>query len=80
MPGRFGTLLTAMVSPFRDDYSLDLEGAQELAHHLFSTGTDAIVVAGSTGEAATLSHEEKGELFRAVVEAGEGRGRVIAKA
>jgi len=78
MPGRFGTLLTAMVSPFRDDYSLDLEGAQELAHHLFSTGTDAIVVAGSTGEAATLSHEEKGELFRAVVEAGEGRGRVIA--
>jgi 4-hydroxy-tetrahydrodipicolinate synthase len=78
MPGRFGTLLTAMVTPFRDDYSLDLDGAQQLARHLFETGTDAVVVAGSTGEAATLSEHEKGELFRAVVEAADGRGRVIA--
>jgi 4-hydroxy-tetrahydrodipicolinate synthase len=78
MPGRFGTLLTAMVTPFRDDYGLDLDGAQELAAHLFSTGTDTVVVAGSTGEAATLSHQEKGELFRAVVEAAQGHGRVVA--
>jgi 4-hydroxy-tetrahydrodipicolinate synthase len=78
MPGRFGTLLTAMATPFRDDYSLDLDGAQTLARHLLDTGTDAIVVAGSTGEAATLSEHEKGELFGAVVEAAEGRGKVIA--
>jgi len=78
MAGRFGSVLTAMVTPFRDDYSLDLDGAQQLASHLLDNGTDTIVAAGSTGEAATLTHEEKGDLFRAVVEAAEGRGKVVA--
>ncbi len=64
MSGRFGSVITAMVTPFRDDFSLDLEGA-------------ALVVAGSTGEAATLSHREKTDLFRAVVEAARGKGKVI---
>ena len=48
MVGRFGSVLTAMVTPFRDDYALDLDGAQELAAHLLDHGTDALVIAGST--------------------------------
>lgn len=78
MPGRFGSVVTAMVTPFRDDYSLDLDGAQQLARQLLESGSDALVVAGSTGEGATLSHAEKVDLFRAVVEAADGRGKVIA--
>ncbi|CAN5139349.1 4-hydroxy-tetrahydrodipicolinate synthase [soil metagenome] len=78
MPGRFGSVITAMVTPFRDDFSLDLDGAQELARHLLENGSDALVVAGSTGEAPTLSHREKADLFRAIVEAASGRGKVIA--
>jgi 4-hydroxy-tetrahydrodipicolinate synthase len=77
MAGRFGAVLTAMVTPFRDDYSLDLDGAQELARHLLDHGSDGLVVAGSTGEAPTLSHDEKADLWRAVIEAAEGKGKVI---
>jgi 4-hydroxy-tetrahydrodipicolinate synthase len=77
MTGRFGSVVTAMVTPFGDDFSLDLDGAQELARWLLDHGSDSLVVAGSTGEAATLSHREKADLFRAVVEAAEGRGKVI---
>ncbi len=69
MAGRFGSLITAMVTPFReDDHALDVDGAQRLASHLLDTGSDAIVVAGSTGESPTLSYKEKAELFRAVGE------------
>src|SRR5213080_862879 len=78
MAVRFGSVLTAMATPFRDDYSLDLPGAQALARHLLDNGSDALVVTGSTGEAATLTHREKVDLYRAVVEAAEGRGKVIA--
>jgi 4-hydroxy-tetrahydrodipicolinate synthase len=78
MAGNFGTVLTAMVTPFKEDFSLDLDRAGELAQWLLEHGTDGLVVAGSTGESATLSDEEKGELWRAVVEAVEGRGKVIA--
>jgi len=77
MAGRFGAVVTAMVTPFREDHSLDLDGAGELARHLLDNGSDAVVVAGSTGEAPTLTHEEKAELFRVVVGAAEGRGKVI---
>jgi 4-hydroxy-tetrahydrodipicolinate synthase len=77
MAGRFGAVVTAMVSPFREDHALDLDGAQALARQLLESGSDAIVVAGSTGEAPTLSQREKGELYRAVVAAAEGAGRVI---
>jgi 4-hydroxy-tetrahydrodipicolinate synthase len=77
MAGRFGSLVTAMVTPFRDDHGVDLEGAQALATHLLDTGSDAVVVAGSTGESPTLTHKEKAELFRAVADAVHGRGKVI---
>src|SRR5262245_41247693 len=78
MAGRFGAVLTAMATPFAEDGSLDLEGAQTLAAHLFDHGTDSVVVAGSTGESPTLSHAEKLDLFRAVVEAAKGKGKVVA--
>jgi 4-hydroxy-tetrahydrodipicolinate synthase len=77
MTGRFGAVVTAMVTPFRDDHSLDLDTAQELATYLLEHGSDAVVVAGSTGEAPTLTHQEKADLYGAVVEAARGKGRVI---
>jgi 4-hydroxy-tetrahydrodipicolinate synthase len=78
MTGRFGSLITAMVTPFREeDHALDVDGAQRLASHLLDTGSDAIVVAGSTGESPTLSYKEKAELFRAVGEVVHGRGKLI---
>jgi 4-hydroxy-tetrahydrodipicolinate synthase len=78
MTGRFGSLITAMVTPFREeDHALDVDGAQRLARHLLDTGSDAIVVAGSTGESPTLTYKEKAELFRAVGEVTKGRGKLI---
>jgi 4-hydroxy-tetrahydrodipicolinate synthase len=77
MAGRFGSIATAMVTPFRDDHAVDLDGAQRLASWLVDHGTDAVVVAGSTGESPTLTHKEKAELFRAVGEAIHGRGKLV---
>src|SRR5439155_13015005 len=56
-----GRVITAMATPFRADGSLDVAGAVVLAEHLADHGSDGIVVAGTTGEAPTLSHEEKRE-------------------
>ena len=66
---RFGTVLTAMVTPFDDDLALDLDGAARLARWLADHGNDGLVVAGTTGEGATLSDDEKLDLWRAVSEA-----------
>lgn len=80
MPTDFGAVLTAMVTPFKDDaaQSLDLDRAQELAVQLLESGSDGVVLAGSTGESPTLTHKEKINLFRAVKEAVSSRGWVIA--
>jgi 4-hydroxy-tetrahydrodipicolinate synthase len=77
MAGRFGAVITAMVTPFRDDHGVDLDRAQELAAHLVRNGSDAVVVAGSTGESPTLTHAEKAELFRAVRAAVGDQGRML---
>ncbi|MDE0116209.1 MAG: 4-hydroxy-tetrahydrodipicolinate synthase [bacterium] len=66
---RFGKVLTAMVTPFRDDGSLDLGAAAVLARWLADNGSDGLVVAGTTGEAPTLTHDEQIELIGAVVSA-----------
>ena len=66
---RFGKVLTAMVTPFGDDGSLDLDGAAQLARWLVDNGSDGLVVAGTTGEAPTLTHDEQIELVGAVVAA-----------
>src|SRR5918996_1465350 len=80
MAGRFGSIVTAMVTPFRDDHAIDVDGAQRLSSWLVDNGSDAIVVAGSTGESPTLTHKEKSELFRAVGEAISGRAKLICGA
>ena len=77
MAGRFGSVVTAMVTPFGDDHGVDLDRAQELASWLVDHGSDAVVVAGSTGESPTLTHAEKAQLFRSVGEAVRGRGKLI---
>lgn len=69
IPGRFGGVLTAMVTPFTEDGALDLDGAQTLARYLVDHGNDGLVVAGTTGEAPTLTDEEQRDLCRAVREA-----------
>ncbi len=65
----FGTLITAMISPFKADnaYALDLAAAERLTEHLVETGTDTIVVAGTTGESPTLTHDEEIELLKVVI-------------
>lgn len=64
---RFGKVLTAMVTPFADSGSLDLETAASLGRWLSENGSDGLVVAGTTGEAPTLTHDEQIELIDAVV-------------
>ncbi|MEZ0070144.1 4-hydroxy-tetrahydrodipicolinate synthase [Streptacidiphilus sp. MAP12-20] len=74
----FGRALTAMVTPFTADGSLDLEGAQRLAVHLVDAGNDGLVVNGTTGESPTTTDAEKAALVRAVLEAVGDRAHVIA--
>lgn len=69
MSGRFGQLLTAMITPFDDTGGVDFEGAQSLAKTLVADGNDGLVICGTTGEAPTLSTEEKVALWKAVKEA-----------
>ncbi|MGH2672032.1 MAG: 4-hydroxy-tetrahydrodipicolinate synthase [Actinomycetota bacterium] len=77
MTGRFGAVVTAMVTPFHEDHSLDLDAARSLAAHLFEHGSESLVVAGSTGESPTLTHKEKLELFREIVDVAKGAGKVV---
>ena len=75
----FGRLLTAMVTPFRADGSLDLDGAAQLAAHLVDAQrNDALVINGTTGESPTTTDAEKEALIRAVVEAVGDRAQVVA--
>lgn len=76
----FGRLITAMVTPFKADLSVDWAGVETLAKHLVSTGHDAIVVSGTTGEAPTTSDDEKDELIRVVKAAVGSKAKVIAGA
>ena len=75
----FGRLLTAMVTPFRPDGSLDVEGAAQLAAYLVDEqSNDALVINGTTGESPTTSDAEKDTLLRTVVEAVGDRAKVLA--
>src|SRR2546421_11237248 len=76
-PVDLGRVLTAMVTPFRSDGSLDLDRAGELAAYLCANGNDGVVVNGTTGESPTLSHDEKLELLRAVRSAIPGKPLVM---
>ncbi len=73
-----GRVITAMVTPFGEDGQVNFAEVERLVEHLIQTGSEGIVVAGTTGESPTLSHKEKFELFRVVKEAASGRAKVIA--
>lgn len=73
-----GEVLTAIVTPFRGGGPVDIEAFRSLASFLLDNGSDGIVVAGTTGEAPTLSDDERQELFEAAVEAVGDRGTVVA--
>ncbi|MGH3523045.1 MAG: dihydrodipicolinate synthase family protein, partial [Mycobacterium sp.] len=75
-----GTVLTAMVTPFGSDGSVDTETAARLATHLVDAGCDGLVLSGTTGESPTTADYEKLTLLRAVLDAVGDRARVIAGA
>ena len=75
---KFGRILTAMVTPFHDDLSVNYGAAAELAKYLVANGSDGLVVTGSTGEAATLNNEEKLKLYSTVLAAVGDKATVIA--
>ena len=75
----FGTLATAMITPFTSSGAVDHEAAWRLARHLSDQGTDTLVVAATTGESPSLSDDEKIALFRTVVDSvREKKAKVVA--
>ena len=77
-PTPFGRVITAMVTPFASDGSVDFPQAARLAAHLVGHGSDGLVVCGTTGESPTLSWQEQHELLATVKAAVGERARVIA--
>lgn len=73
----FGRVLTAMITPFHADGSVDFEGAVKLANHLLDHGSDGIVVCGTTGESPTIDNQDKLKLFSMITEASGNRGTII---
>jgi 4-hydroxy-tetrahydrodipicolinate synthase len=73
-----GSVLTAIVTPFRADGAIDFERFRELASFVVESGSDGIVVCGTTGESPTLTDAEKLDLFRVAVDEVGGRAAVIA--
>jgi 4-hydroxy-tetrahydrodipicolinate synthase len=73
-----GQILTAVVTPFAEDDSVNFDSFKRLCVHLVENGSDGVVVAGTTGEAPTLSDEERLALFAAAIEAVGDRANVVA--
>jgi 4-hydroxy-tetrahydrodipicolinate synthase len=73
-----GHVLTAIVTPFREDDSVDFDAFQRLARHLVENGSDGIVVAGTTGESPTLTDAERLDLIGAAIDAVGGEATVVA--
>jgi 4-hydroxy-tetrahydrodipicolinate synthase len=73
-----GEVLTAIVTPFRRDGSVDLDAFRALARHLVDNGSDGLVVTGTTGESPTLTDDERFELYAAALEEVGGRATVVA--
>jgi 4-hydroxy-tetrahydrodipicolinate synthase len=73
-----GNVLTAMVTPFHEDGSVDFASFQRLARHLVENGSDGVVVSGTTGESPNLTDDERLDLFRAAIEAVGDDATVVA--
>jgi len=76
----FGRVMTAMATPFDSKGDINLKESIRLAHYLVETGTDTLVLAGTTGESPTLTHAEEAALFRAIVTDLKGKAKIIAGA
>lgn len=74
----FGSVITAMVTPFDEKGQVDFEKLPALIDYLIENGSEALVVGGTTGESATLSEEEKAALYQQSVKAADGRVSIIA--
>jgi 4-hydroxy-tetrahydrodipicolinate synthase len=74
----FGELITAMVTPFDEDNKVNLEEASKLMEHLIKSESDGILLAGTTGESATLTDEEKIGLFKFGVKRFKSKTKIIA--
>lgn len=77
---KFGRVLTAMITPFKEDGSVNYGVAEQLAVYLADRGTDSLVLCGTTGESPTMTWDEEYELFRVVQKAVAGKAKVIAGA
>ncbi|WP_309861252.1 4-hydroxy-tetrahydrodipicolinate synthase [Desmospora profundinema] len=75
---QFGRLLTAMITPFTSDGTVDWLRFDAVLEHLINQGSESVVIAGTTGESPTLSQDEKLQLFKRAVERAQGRVKVIA--
>src|SRR6476619_5484410 len=78
IPGMLGNVLTAIATPFRENGGVDFEAFQALARHLVDSGSDGLVVAGTTGESPTLTDAERLDLVRAAVETVGDRATIVA--
>ena len=74
----FGELLTAMITPFFEDGTIDHDRAARLARYLVEGGNDSLVVTGTTGESPTLTDGEKMALYATILDAVGGKAKVIA--
>lgn len=75
---QFGRLITAMITPFDNERNLDLERCAEFADRLVKNGTDALAVCATTGESPTIFYPQKIEVIKTVIEAVDGRAKIIA--
>ncbi len=74
----FGKVITAMVTPFKEDGSVNYDIAEKLAAHLAQNGTDTFIICGTTGESPSMTWDEEYQLFKCVLQAVSGKAKVIA--
>ena len=74
----FGRVITAMITPFAEDGSVNYAVAEKLADYLINNGSDGLVICGTTGESPTLSWSEEYQLFKAIKQAVGGKAKIIA--
>lgn len=72
-----GEIITAMITPMDENRKVDYKALEKLVNHLIETGSDAILVAGTTGESPTLTHDEEVEIFSFVKKVANGRCKLI---
>lgn len=75
---QFGRLITAMITPFDNERNLDLKRCAEFADRLVKGGTDALAICATTGESPTIFYPQKIEVIKTVIEAVDGRAKIIA--